>query len=82
MLGSGLEMAAFCGRVSADPQTRMGLPELELGLIPGAGGTVSITRRIRRWRTAYLFLTGVLIDARQALQWGLVDEVTADGPAG
>nr|WP_283611323.1 enoyl-CoA hydratase/isomerase family protein [Mycolicibacterium poriferae] len=82
VLGSGLEMAAFCGRVSADPQTRMGLPELELGLIPGAGGTVSITRRIRRWRTAYLFLTGVLIDARQALQWGLVDEVTADGPAG
>ena len=82
VLGSGLEMAAFCGRVSADPQTRMGLPELELGLIPGAGGTVSITRRIRRWRTAYLFLTGALIDARQALQWGLVDEVTADGPAG
>ena len=82
VLGSGLEMAAFCGRVSADPQTRMGLPELELGLIPGAGGTVSITRRIRRWRTAYLFLTGALIDARQALRWGLVDEVTADGPAG
>ena len=82
VLGSGLEMAAFCGRVSADPQTRMGLPELELGLIPGAGGTVSIPRRIRRWRTAYLFLTGALIDARQALQWGLVDEVTADGPAG
>ena len=82
VLGSGLEMASFCGRVSGGPQTRMGLPELELGLIPGAGGTVSITRRIRRWRTAYLFLTGVLIDARQALQWGLVDEVTADGPAG
>lgn len=82
VLGSGLEMAAFCGRVSADPQTRMGLPELELGLIPGAGGTVSITRRIGRWRTAYLFLTGALIDARQALRWGLVDEVTADGPAG
>ena len=82
VLGSGLEMAAFCGRVSADPQTRMGLPELELGLIPGAGGTVSITRRIGRWRTAYLFLTGALIDARQALQWGLVDEVTADAPAG
>ena len=82
VLGSGLEMAAFCGRVSADPQTRMGLPELELGLIPGAGGTVSIPRRIGRWRTAYLFLTGALIDARQALQWGLVDEVTADAPAG
>ena len=82
VLGSGLEMAAFCGRVIADPQTRMRLPELELGLIPGAGGTVSITRRIGRWRTAYLFLSGVFIDARQALQWGLVDELTAEQPAG
>ena len=82
VLGSGLEMAAFCGRVTAHPQTRMRLPELELGLIPGAGGTVSITRRIGRWRTAFLFLTGVFIDAGQALDWGLVDAVSADAPAG
>lgn len=82
VLGSGLEMAAFCGRVTAHPQTRIRLPELELGLIPGAGGTVSITRRIGRWRTAFLFLSGVFIDAQQALDWGLVDAVSADGPAG
>lgn len=73
--GSGLEMAAFCGRVSCDPDAVLGLPELALGLIPGAGGTVSITRRIGRWRTAYLVLSGRSIDAATALQWGMVDDI-------
>ncbi|MGE2835246.1 enoyl-CoA hydratase/isomerase family protein [Mycobacterium sp. SMC-4] len=73
--GSGLEMAAFCGWVRCHPDAVLGLPELALGLIPGAGGTVSITRRIGRWRTAYLVLSGRSIDAPTALQWGLVDEV-------
>lgn len=81
VLGSGLEMAAYCGRVSCDPAAVLGLPELALGLIPGAGGTVSITRRIGRWRTAYLVLSGQTIDATTALSWGLVDEiVSAGGP--
>lgn len=53
----------------------LGLPELNLGLIPGAGGTVSVTRRIGRWRTAYLILSGRTIDAQTALRWGLVDEI-------
>lgn len=75
VLGSGLEMAAYCGRVSCDPAAVLGLPELALGLIPGAGGTVSITRRIGRWRTAYLVLSGQAIDAATALAWGLVDEM-------
>ena len=43
--------------------------------VPGAGGTVSITRRIGRWRTAYLVLSGRSIDAETALRWGLVDEI-------
>lgn len=77
VLGSGLEMAAFCGRVRAHPATVLGLPELSLGLIPGAGGTVSVTRRIGRWRTAYLVLSGRSIDAPTALRWGLVDEICA-----
>ncbi|MGE5695902.1 MAG: enoyl-CoA hydratase/isomerase family protein [Candidatus Sericytochromatia bacterium] len=76
VLGSGLEMAAFCGRVEADRHSRFGLPELALGLIPGAGGTVSITRRMGRWRTAYLVLSGRTITAETALAWGLVDAVT------
>jgi enoyl-CoA hydratase/carnithine racemase len=73
VLGSGLEMAAFCGWVQAHGDSLFGLPELSLGLIPGAGGTVSITRRIGRWRTAYLVLTGCIIGTDTALDWGLVD---------
>ncbi len=46
--GGGIEMAAFAGRVVADPDTRVALPEVSLGLIPGAGGTASLTRRIGR----------------------------------
>ena len=76
VLGSGLEMAAFCGHVASTPDAVFGLPELSLGLLPGAGGTVSITRRIGRWRTAYLVLSGQTIDAATALDWGLVDTLT------
>jgi enoyl-CoA hydratase/carnithine racemase len=74
VLGSGLEMAAYCGWVRAHPDAVLGLPELSLGLIPGAGGTVSITRRIGRWRTAFLVLSGRTIDTTTALRWGLIDE--------
>ena len=73
VIGSGLEMAAFCGWVEAREDAVFGLPELGLGLIPGAGGTVSVTRRIGRWRTAYLVLSGRTVGADTALAWGLVD---------
>jgi enoyl-CoA hydratase/carnithine racemase len=75
VLGSGLEMAAFCGQVEAAWDSVFALPELSLGLIPGAGGTVSVTRRIGRWRTAYLVLSGYTIDTDTAVAWGLVDAV-------
>lgn len=75
VLGSGLEMAAFCGWVQAAPDTVFGLPELSLGLLPGAGGTVSVTRRIGRWRTAYLVLSGHTVEAQTARAWGLVDAI-------
>lgn len=77
VLGSGLEMAAFCGWVAARGDAVFGLPELQLGLIPGAGGTLSVTRRIGRWRTAYLVLSGRTVDADTASAWGLVDATHA-----
>jgi enoyl-CoA hydratase/carnithine racemase len=80
-LGAGIELAAFAGRVLADPETRIGLPELGLGLIPGAGGTVSLPLRIGRQRTAWLALTRRTIDAPTALAWGLVDEIVPVGPS-
>jgi hypothetical protein len=74
-LGAGFELPCFAGRVLAAPDTRLGLPELSMGLIPGAGGTVSIVRRAGRRRAAWLGLTGARLDARTALDWGLVDGI-------
>jgi enoyl-CoA hydratase/carnithine racemase len=77
--GGGIELAAFAGRVVARPGVAIALPELHLGLIPGAGGTVSVTRRIGRQRTAYLALSTRPIDAATAIAWGLVDDVAEPG---
>ncbi|MGW0838831.1 enoyl-CoA hydratase/isomerase family protein [Streptomyces sp. NPDC002787] len=72
-IGAGVEVPSFAPRVTAADDAYFRLPELKMGLIPGAGGTVGVTRRIGRWRTAYLALTGRAIDAATALDWGLVD---------
>lgn len=72
-VGSGIEIPAFAASVIADPATTFRLPEIAMGLIPGAGGTVSITRRIGRHRAAWLAVTGATIDASMARLWGLVD---------
>jgi enoyl-CoA hydratase/carnithine racemase len=76
-VGAGIELPSFTGRVVAAPGTTFRLPELGMGLIPGAGGTVSITKRIGRWRTAWWALTCRSLDVRTALAWGLVDAVDA-----
>jgi hypothetical protein len=77
-MGSGVELAAFGSTVVAHPDTTFSLPEIGLGLIPGAGGTVSIVDRIGPRRTAWLLLTGQRIDASKALEWGLIDQITND----
>ena len=74
-IGAGIELPAFAGRVVASPGAWFQLPELEMGLVPGAGGTVSVNHRIGRWRTAYLVLSGRRLDAATAHRWGLVDVV-------
>ena len=74
-MGAGIEVPAFAGRVVATADAAIALPELGAGLVPGAGGTVSIPRRIGRHRTALLALSGTRIDGRTALGWGLVDAV-------
>jgi hypothetical protein len=76
-VGAGVELPAFAGTVIADPGTTFTLPEVAMGLIPGAGGTVSIPRRIGRWRTLYLALSGRPLDAATALAWGLIDGIAA-----
>jgi len=74
-VGAGVELPAFASRVSAAPGTTFRLPEVGMGLIPGAGGTVSLPRRIGRHRTAWLAITGCDLDAETALRWGLVDRL-------
>lgn len=74
-IGAGIEIPAFAGRVIAAPGTWFRLPEVAMGLIPGAGGCVSLPRRIGRHRTNYLAITGIDISVDTALAWGLVDEI-------
>jgi len=74
-VGAGIELAAFAARVHAAHDAFYQLPEVSMGLVPGAGGTVSVTRRIGRQRTAWMALTGTRIDAPTAMRWGLVDSI-------
>jgi len=78
-IGAGVELAAFAHRVVADPGTEFRLPEVGMGLVPGAGGTVSIPRRIGRHRTAFLGIGGSALSATTAADWGLVDALAAVG---
>ena len=77
--GSGIEFAAFSHRVIARPGSTFLLPELALGLVPGAGGTVSIVDRIGAQRTLWMLLTGHRIDVSTALDWGLIDAIEPEG---
>lgn len=81
-VGSGLELAAFAGTVTASPRAWFQLPELAMGILPGFGGCVSLPRRIGRQRAALLILSGRRIDAATALAWGLVDALAEPSPEG
>lgn len=73
--GAGVELPAFASQVTAAAGTTFTLPELAMGLVPGAGGTVGLPRRIGRQRTALLGLSGSTLPLDTALLWGLVDRV-------
>ena len=74
-IGAGIELPAFGARLLAAEDAFFELPEVGMGLVPGAGGTVSLPRRIGRQRTAWMALSGLRVDAPTALAWGLVDEL-------
>ena len=73
--GAGVELAAFAGRVTSGPMAWFQLPELAMGLLPGAGGCVSVSRRVGRQRAVLMILSGQRIDAQTALRWGLIDAI-------
>ena len=76
-LGGGLELALAChGRVCTDdPKTQLGLPEVQLGLLPGSGGTQRLPRLIGVSTALEMILTGKMLRPRQARKVGLVDDV-------
>jgi enoyl-CoA hydratase/carnithine racemase len=80
-LGGGLEIALVCDLIFADPGARFGLPEVRLGLMPGAGGTQRLPRRIGSGRAKELILLGGTIDAEEARRIGLVNRVADAGGA-
>ena len=76
-LGGGLEVALAChGRVASDDRkTKLGLPEVQLGLLPGGGGTQRLPRLVGVQVALDMLLTGKQLDAKRAQRMGLVDEV-------
>ena len=74
-VGAGLEISAFAARLTATSEAWFQLPELSMGLIPGAGGCVSVPRRVGRQRAGLLILSGRRINAATALRWGLIDAI-------
>lgn len=80
-LGGGMELALACDIVIAGESARFGVPEVKLGVIPGAGGTQRLIRAVGKSKAMALLLTGDFIDARKACDAGIVAEVTAEGQA-
>jgi len=74
-VGSGIEVAAAAHHRTAAADAWFQLPELAMGLIPGAGGTATITRAIGRHRTLWMLLSGKRIGAAMAHDWGLIDRI-------
>ncbi|MCU9846963.1 3-hydroxyacyl-CoA dehydrogenase NAD-binding domain-containing protein [Defluviimonas sp. WL0024] len=81
VLGGGLELALAARVRLAEPGTELGLPEVTLGILPGAGGTQRLPRLIGAKRALGLMLSGLPIGAARAEELGLVDAVTEGGSA-
>lgn len=78
-MGGGLELAVACDLILVEEGTRLSLPEVDLGVFPGSGGTVRVTRRIGEGRAKEMMFTAAPIDAATALGWGLVNRVVPAG---
>lgn len=74
-LGGGLELAMACHFRLASTNARMGLPEVSLGVIPGYGGTQRLPQLVGKGRAMEMIMTAGMIDANQALSYGLVNHV-------
>ncbi|MGI8773691.1 MAG: enoyl-CoA hydratase/isomerase family protein [Actinomycetota bacterium] len=80
-LGGGFELALSCDLIVADRDTKLGLPEARVGLLPAGGGTQLLTRKLGTSRAKDLIFRGKRIDATHAQEMGLVTEVSEFGGA-
>lgn len=80
-LGGGLELAVACTFRVASAEARLGVPEVKLGILPGAGGTQRLPRFVGRGVALDLMLTGRSVKGEEALRLGLVDRLAHEGTA-
>ena len=76
--GGGLELAMACDIRIADPQAGLGLPEVTLGVLPGAGGTQMLPRLVGLGKAMKMMLSGQIVSAKEALAIGLIDAVASE----
>lgn len=78
-VGGGLEVALCCDLIVAERDAQLGLPEVKLGLLPGGGGTQRLQRLVGARRALDLLVTGRMLGAEEAADWGLVNRLAQPG---